>query len=391
MFHVNGNTADVTLAAVGAVPNANGASLTGQQLTLQPASADQPGVMTASDKSKLDAVTGTHTGSNTGDVTLAAMGSTANANGATLTAQALNLQPASAAYAGAMSAAHYTKLDAMSSQLAAAARAFFVENPAAKGANNVHANFAGNTASVKAEKELAGLGDGKLDTVIDATTAGAAGNSITLAATADGSGTGTLLRSGTAFVFHFEAGVTTVANFETLVAALAGGDDLFGVKTGGTGGTALVSGSAFVATALAGGIDGNAFPGAFTSPDVPRNLRITFDATWNAGDVNVVGTDQYNAAVNETFADNPGNVVVGTKIFKTVTSATKESVGGAAGPASIGTGDKLGVATPLSSAFGILAVDGVTEPVTVDATLDAFTPGTNVPNGARDYVLVANV
>lgn len=38
------NTGDVTLAAVGAVPNANAASLTGQVLNLQPANATNPGV-----------------------------------------------------------------------------------------------------------------------------------------------------------------------------------------------------------------------------------------------------------------------------------------------------------------------------------------------------------
>jgi hypothetical protein len=41
------NTTDVSLGAVGAVPNANGASLTGQVLVLQPASGSQPGVLTA--------------------------------------------------------------------------------------------------------------------------------------------------------------------------------------------------------------------------------------------------------------------------------------------------------------------------------------------------------
>lgn len=40
-------TPNVTLAVVGAVPNANGATLTGQVLNLQPASATQPGVVTA--------------------------------------------------------------------------------------------------------------------------------------------------------------------------------------------------------------------------------------------------------------------------------------------------------------------------------------------------------
>jgi len=41
------NTGDLALAAVGSVPNANGASLSGQTLTLQPASDTQPGLMTA--------------------------------------------------------------------------------------------------------------------------------------------------------------------------------------------------------------------------------------------------------------------------------------------------------------------------------------------------------
>lgn len=41
------NSGDVTLTAVGAVPNANGASLATQALTLQPADATNPGVLTA--------------------------------------------------------------------------------------------------------------------------------------------------------------------------------------------------------------------------------------------------------------------------------------------------------------------------------------------------------
>jgi hypothetical protein len=41
------NTGDVTLTAVGAAPNANGASLSGQALTLQPADQTNPGIVTA--------------------------------------------------------------------------------------------------------------------------------------------------------------------------------------------------------------------------------------------------------------------------------------------------------------------------------------------------------
>ena len=42
------NTGDITLTSVGSSPNANAASLSGQQLQLQPASASFPGVVTTS-------------------------------------------------------------------------------------------------------------------------------------------------------------------------------------------------------------------------------------------------------------------------------------------------------------------------------------------------------
>ena len=145
-----------------------------------------------------------------------------------------------------------------------------------------------------------------------------------------------------------------------------------------------------VHAAFAGNDASNDFPGAFTNPVVPRNVTVTFGATWDGGDVTVVGTDQFDAAVSETIADNPGSAVAGVKIFKTVTSATKEAVGAAAGTASIGTGDKLGIAADVVGAFGALLVGTTPEAVTVDATYDAFTP-TTVPDGAVDYTLMVNV
>jgi hypothetical protein len=133
------NTGDVTLAAVGAVPSANGASLSGQVLTLQPASSTLPGLVTAGTQSLGGAKTFIDTtqsttkdtgavilegglgvekninaggtvlgsnlsGTNTGDVTLAAIGSSPNANGASLTGQALVLQPADATFGGVLTA-----------------------------------------------------------------------------------------------------------------------------------------------------------------------------------------------------------------------------------------------------------------------------------------------
>lgn len=75
------NTGDVTLTAVGASPNANGASLSGQALTLQPASGTQPGLMTAGSQTIGGAKTFSSTisasnlsGTNTGDQTITLTG-----------------------------------------------------------------------------------------------------------------------------------------------------------------------------------------------------------------------------------------------------------------------------------------------------------------------------
>ena len=101
------NTGDVTVTAVGATPNANGVSLSGQALTLQPADGTNPGVVTTDSQTLAGAKTFSSTiaasnlsGTNTGDVTLAAVGATPSANGASLSGQVLTLQPASAAQPG---------------------------------------------------------------------------------------------------------------------------------------------------------------------------------------------------------------------------------------------------------------------------------------------------
>lgn len=164
----------LTLGAVGSSPNANGASLSTQVLTLEPASASFPGVVSTASQAfagaktfgdgvlaatfistaanvatagtirlantesirwrnnansdnlslSVDAsdilqyggafnasgtVTGSNlSGSNTGDVTLAAVGSSPNANGASLSGQQLNLQPADATNPGVITTGSQT-------------------------------------------------------------------------------------------------------------------------------------------------------------------------------------------------------------------------------------------------------------------------------------------
>lgn len=105
------NTGDVTLTTVGSSPNANAASLSGQVLTIQPANSTNPGVLTSGTQSIGGNKTFTGTiaasnlsGTNTGDVTLAAIGSSPNANGASLSGQVLTLQPASSTLGGVITA-----------------------------------------------------------------------------------------------------------------------------------------------------------------------------------------------------------------------------------------------------------------------------------------------
>lgn len=96
----------ITLTNVGAVANAQGASLAGQALTLQPASAAFPGLLTAAGFSNL----ANQSGVNTGNVSLTAVGAVPNANGASLAGQALTLQPADASFPGLLTAAGFTAI-----------------------------------------------------------------------------------------------------------------------------------------------------------------------------------------------------------------------------------------------------------------------------------------
>jgi hypothetical protein len=124
-------TQSISVGAVGAAPNANGSLMTGNVLTLEPASATLPGVVTAGAQSfggaktfgglvtasaslvvtggitatttvaATGAVTGSNlTGTNTGDVTLGAVAAVPNANGSSLAGQVLTLQPADGTFPG---------------------------------------------------------------------------------------------------------------------------------------------------------------------------------------------------------------------------------------------------------------------------------------------------
>ena len=129
------------------------------------------------------------------------------------------------------------------------------------------------------------------------------------------------------------------------------------------------------------------------SPDVPRNLRATFGAAWDTGnDIVVIGVDQFGAAVTETLVAVASSIVVGAKIFKTVTSITHKTLGvgsHATNTVTMGTGDKLGLPVTLANAVGVgFSAAGVGEAVTLDTTYEAVT-FTTVPS-ATTFTLLCN-
>lgn len=126
-----------------------------------------------------------------------------------------------------------------------------------------------------------------------------------------------------------------------------------------------------------------------TSPVYPRNARVTFLAAWDGGDVVLTGTDQFGVAQTETFTSNPGAVVVGVKVWKTIDSIMHTVVGATANTYSVGSGDKLGLGMIPSAGFFIGTHDGLTELMTLDAANGGFTPAT-LPNGAVNYSVLVN-
>lgn len=133
-------------------------------------------------------------------------------------------------------------------------------------------------------------------------------------------------------------------------------------------------------------------------PDAPRNVRAVFGSTWDGGNIVVTGTNQFGAAVTETLVAVANSTVVGTKIFKTVTSIAKSAVGvgtHATNTVTVGTGDKLGLSVDLLDTMGLGLVQATPgaantpEALTVDSANDAVT-FTTVPDGTKVLVALVN-
>lgn len=106
---------------------------------------------------------------------------------------------------------------------------------------------------IKAILAVDGPASATWNTIVRAVLPGVEQEAITIAATADGTGTGSFTVVDTAIEFHYESGVTTAADFEAAIAADEAVSALIEVQTACTtpGYLLLVDDDDFTATALA--------------------------------------------------------------------------------------------------------------------------------------------
>lgn len=108
-------------------------------------------------------------------------------------------------------------------------------------------------AATKAFKGTIATG---INTVVEATTAGVAGNLLTIALLGDAILNVRIENDGKNFLIRYNSGVSTVAQVETAITALIGVDDLIGVKTvDAIGGILTAPASDSAIQALTGGQD----------------------------------------------------------------------------------------------------------------------------------------
>lgn len=119
IYPPNGSGGGMAVTTIGTIDSngavANGASISGINLFMQSASVTVPGLVNnttqsfSGNKTFSGSISASNlSGTNAGDVTLSAFGSTPNSNGASLTGQALNLQPADGTNPGGVSIAAQT-------------------------------------------------------------------------------------------------------------------------------------------------------------------------------------------------------------------------------------------------------------------------------------------
>lgn len=150
-------------------------------------------------------------------------------------------------------------------------------------------------------------------------TKGAAGNSVTIQLVADGAGSGSVTQVGSAYKFHFAAGVTTINNMNTALQAVgfaALGGTFTGTNTLGS------PGDVFGPSALSGGQDSTVFVrpsggawatalGTLTNTGVPGN----FEYQLTQAETNV---DASELEVRIGTGDASNHFTVGAILFNSV-------------------------------------------------------------------------
>ena len=126
-----------------------------------------------------------------------------------------------------------------------------------------------------------------------------------------------------------------------------------------------------------------------TNPDFPRILTVKGNASGNAGNVVLTGTNFNDEVITETIALNGSSEVLGTKAFKTLTSiALPAETHAGTDTVSIGVGNKFGFPAVISNTGLVFAknfngsVDAgtVTASTTVEGSIYAVA---GTPDGAK--------
>lgn len=134
-----------------------------------------------------------------------------------------------------------------------------------------------------------------------------------------------------------------------------------------------------------------------TNPVTPRNLTVKGNASGNAGNVVITGTNIRGEVITETIALSGASEVAGNKAFKTVTNIQLPvEVHAGTDTVSVGIGVKIALDRKYAKNEVLTATcDGVRETTfpTVAVSSSAIESNTisfnTAPNGSRDYTVVA--
>jgi len=164
--------------------------------------------------------------------------------------------------------------------------------------------------SAKASLDL-GTVTTNIDTVLEATTGGTAGNDIAVTLTGSNAASGVVITvdaSNSHVVVAFDPDDTTVADLETAIGNLAGADDIIAVKTSGTGTNTLTTDDLLVGESLVGGTAADYVVWATEPPSL--EFHFTPGASTSASIAAVV-----NAADDDKMMSMA--VVTGTDVWQT--------------------------------------------------------------------------